>query len=1015
MSRIITACVSLLFFWGCTSEYSTTTAEPDFSEYLSLSLEERQSPEHATGGFEVADDLAVELFAAEPMVVNPTNLAIDERGRVWVCESYNYAVPEKEQKEEGGRIIILEDTDGDGKADERTVFYQGKDVHLALGISIFGNRVFVARSPNLLVFTDEDGDDVPDRKEKLFTGMGHPGDHSAHAVVFGPDGRFYFNYGNAGHAVLSASGDTIRDRSGHLVRSVGNPFHGGMVFRFDRDGSNFEVLGHNFRNNYEVAIDAFGTLWQSDNDDDGNKGVRINYVMEYGNYGYLDENTGAHWTRPRTGMHEEIPYRHWHQNDPGVVPNLLHTGAGSPAGILVYEGDLLPEALQGQVIHADAGPSVVRAYPATKDKAGYRASTYNIVQSHKDQWFRPVDVAVAPDGSLFIADWYDPIVGGGAAGDHERGRIFRVAPPGKKYRLPKLDLSSLANQLKGLDNANEAVRYKSWMALHQAGEDAEPLLQSWWKDGSVRQRARALWLLGQLPARSYLAEAARDEEELIRIVAIRLARQLEVSLPAFLTQFTSDPSPAVRREVAIALRYENGPEAAKIWSELARHYDGEDRWYLEALGIGAEMHWEEFFKQWQTDSNTTRDSKPGRDIIWRARARAAIPLLSRLIADPATTEKDRLRYFRAFDFHQHESKNEALLSLLDLDHPAKEVIRDLALQHIEADRITMTPALRQAIEQTLTKTAGTWQYVDLIAKFNLAAQKSKDLLEMALQAQENEAGSYAARLLTEAEGFDGLGFIRQHILKQEEDGPALLHAMETIGRDGPLRLMQDIIWNDALGLDLRRAAVLAMGKSWYGEDILLETVKDSRFPKALEPAAASVLFSVYRTSIHQEAANYLTKPETSEQRELPPIRVLVATDGNPERGRELFGINCQSCHKIQGEGIDFGPDLSYIGDKLSREGLYRAIIYPDEGVNFGYHTCQLTLRSGDVTVGLLTSETDTQIDLKLVGGEVRSYPKSEIAEKEMLPNSLMTNLSLAMSQEELIDLVAYLVTLRESI
>ena len=420
----------------CSHDSPPPVTERDFSSYLALSLEERQSPQHATGGFQVAEGVDINLFAAEPLVVNPTNLAIDEKGRVWVCESYNYAVPAEQQQEPGGRIVILEDTDGDGVANSRKVYYQGDDVNIALGISVFGNQVYIARSPDLLVFTDENGDDLPDRKEKLFTGMGHPGDHSAHAVVFGPDGRFYFNYGNAGHAVLAPNGDTIRDLSGHLVRSVGQPYHGGMVFRFDRDQKNFEVLGHNFRNNYEVAIDAFGTLWQSDNDDDGNKGVRINYVMEYGNYGYLDETTGAHWARPRTGMHAEIPYRHWHQNDPGVIPNMLHTGAGSPAGITVYEGDLLPEIFHGQIIHADAGPSVVRAYHRFPDGAGYRASTENIVQSIKDQWFRPVDVAVAPDGSLFIADWYDPIVGGGAAGDHEKGRIFRVAPPGAPYQIP---------------------------------------------------------------------------------------------------------------------------------------------------------------------------------------------------------------------------------------------------------------------------------------------------------------------------------------------------------------------------------------------------------------------------------------------------------------------------------------------------------------------------------------------------------------------------------------------------
>ncbi|MFM9196891.1 MAG: dehydrogenase, partial [Planctomycetia bacterium] len=113
------------------------------------------------------------------------------------------------------------------------------------------------------------------------------------------------------------------------------PYRQGMVFRCKPDGSDFEVLGHNFRNNYEVAVDSFGTLWQSDNDDDGNKGVRINWVMEYGNYGYVDELTGAGWRAPRTNLEAEVPQQHWHLNDPGVVPNLLMTGGGSPCGLCV--------------------------------------------------------------------------------------------------------------------------------------------------------------------------------------------------------------------------------------------------------------------------------------------------------------------------------------------------------------------------------------------------------------------------------------------------------------------------------------------------------------------------------------------------------------------------------------------------------------------------------------------------------------------------------------------------------
>ena len=269
-----------------------------------------------------------------------------------------------------------------------------------------------------------------------------------------------------------------------------------MAFRCDMDGSNVETLGWNFRNNWELCVDSFGTVWQSDNDDDGNKAVRINFVMEFGNYGFRDEFTGKGWRDKRTNIEKEVPLRHWHLNDPGVVPNLLQTGQGSPTGIIVYEGSMLPAGFQNQVIHCDAGPNVTRAYPVKTDGAGYSSEMVNILYGARDKWFRPSDVCVAPDGSLFVADWYDPGVGGHGMRDLDGGRIFRVATPGSKYSVPKIDLSTADGAAKALTNPNGEVRYLAWNALHEMGAKAVPALEALWKGDNSRHRARALWVLG---------------------------------------------------------------------------------------------------------------------------------------------------------------------------------------------------------------------------------------------------------------------------------------------------------------------------------------------------------------------------------------------------------------------------------------------------------------------------------------------------------------------------------------
>ena len=555
-------------------------------------------PANAVANLDIHPELQATLFAHEDVVkppakvdhdrgglTNPTNLDIDHRGRVWVCDVMNYR-GNNGKRPKGDRILIYEDTDGDGVADKMTVFYQGRDIDSAMGICVLGNKVIVSASPNVLVFTFDDNDKIT-KKEVLFTKTGiAQHDHTAHSFVFGPDGKLYWNFGNEGHAVHDKNGKPVVDLAGNTVNDQGKPYRQGMVFRCDMDGANFEVLGHNFRNNYEVAVDSFGTLWQSDNDDDGNRGVRINYVMEYGNFGYVDEMTGAGWQAKRTNMETSIPLRHWHLNDPGVVPNLLQTYAGSPTGICVYEGTLLPKVFHNQIIHCDALPSVVRAYPVTPDGAGYKASIVNILDGNKkNNWFRPADVCVAPDGSIFVTDWYDPGVGGHQQRDSDRGRIFRVAPPGVKYTIPKVDLTTLEGCTEALKCPNLATRYIAWTKLHKAGTKAEPALLKAWEvqvsradpasasrqSNDSRYRARLLWLLGAIEAKGqhYVDVAIADKDADIRITGVRMARELKLDMIPIVRKLVQDESPAVRRDCAIALRQNKSTEAPELWSRLA--------------------------------------------------------------------------------------------------------------------------------------------------------------------------------------------------------------------------------------------------------------------------------------------------------------------------------------------------------------------------------------------------------------------------------------------------------------
>ncbi|MHA6246358.1 PVC-type heme-binding CxxCH protein [Pontibacter sp. CAU 1760] len=987
--------------------------------YSQLTEEQKRLPENAVLGLEAAEGLEVKLFASEPMMGNPTNIDVDAKGRVWVCEAYNYRNelnPNNPQREAGDRILILEDLNDDGHADTAKVFYQGRDIDAALGVAVLGNKVIVSSSPNVFLLTDTDGDDVADKKEVLYSGLGGvQHDHAIHSFSFGPDGKLYFNFGNEGRQILDRNGKPVVDKDGKQVNNSGQPYRQGMVFRVNPDGSDFEVLAHNFRNNYEAAVDSYGTLWQSDNDDDGNQGVRINYVMEYGNYGYTDEMTGAGWRSRRTNMEKEVPLQHWHQNDPGSIPNLLQTGAGSPTGMVVYEGNLLPEVYRNQMIHTDAGPNTVRAYPVTPDGAGYKAEIVPLVEGVRDQWFRPSDLSVAPDGSIYVSDWYDPGVGGHQMADINRGRIFRIAPPQTPYHTPKLDLTSPQSAVVALQSPNLATRYLAWEQLHNWGAKAEPALLTLWESDTDRMRARALWLLAKIKGRQdkYIRLALKDKNPDIRITGLRIARQEAANTIPYIRQLVKDPDPQVRREAAIALRHNTAAEAPALWAALAQQYDGNDRWYLEALGIGADGQWDKFFTAYQAEAGKELNSPASRQIVWRARTGLALPYLARHITAEETPAADRAKYFRAFDFVQDPAKEKTLLGLLDATGPNQAEIAKLTLNHIGPESLAKSPKAKAVLNRTLAALEGTQEFVDLVQRYKLKNQNPA-LLRLALARPDSSLGVEAAKLLLNN---GGTALIKQTITgKNEQQALRMLQALSRIGNNESMGLLEEVMLNKSEGMAVRKAAVKALGTGWSGEERLMQVVKGGKLPKALEPAASAALAGAMRTAIRDEALKYLKAVNATEGKALPPISELAMRSGDVLKGRQMFQQSCSVCHQVGNDGANFGPALTQIGSKLTKDALYVSILHPDAGISFGYEGYVLKLKDGSEVAGIISSETESEVELVSPGGMKNRYERANVVAKTQMEHSIMpANLQQGMSEQELVDLVEYLYTLKKPV
>ncbi len=1011
----------------------------------------------AVKGLDVAEGLEATLFASEdskPAMLNPTSIDIDHLGRVWVCEVVNYRHRNGERKE-GDRILILEDTDGDGVSDKQTVFHQGKDVDSAHGICVLptpsgkGTKIIVSANDNVFFLHDDDGDLKSDRKELLFTGIGGTQhDHGIHAFHFGPDGKLYFNFGNSGKQIKDKDGKPIIDLAGNEVNDSKSHYQEGMVFRCNMDGSEFETLGWNFRNNWEIAVDSFGSLWQSDNDDDGNKGVRINFVMEFGNYGYKDELTRAGWQSPRTNLETEIPLRHWHLNDPGVVPNLLQTGAGSPTGIIVYEGDLLGETFRNQVIHCDAGPNVVRAYPVKKSGAGYTAETVNVLTGARDNWFRPSDVSVAPDGSLIVADWYDPGVGGHRMGDADKGRLFRVAPPKTPYKFPKVDVSTVEGMIAAFQSPNEATRYLAWTAMYALArptptrEASGPLsqLSKLVKDNTnPRLQARALWLgykmsLNSKWLRDVLEMPNTDPD--FRIAALRVARQAgDGILFVLLEKLVDDPSPDVRRQCAITLRRTNPsvpalkPKKAELWAKLAMQHDGKDRWYLEALGIGAGNDWDLCLDAYMTLASQQQTPPPGMlDILWRSRAKKTPELLAKVASDSAISKDDAPRYLRAFDFlPASQAKDDALVQLAfgsSGDEQKVALVSAEALNRLKGFDVSKNDAQKAALNRVLDSLKGQPQFLTLVEKFNVT-DRYPDLLALAQAKPDDQVGMDAVRVLL-AKGAsallkDALGGSEGVTGGQGDKVRAALgtaRALSNTGDAGASDLLLAVVQDEKRPAEVRRAAIRGAALTQNGAQTLLKMAQAKSLDESFTPALSSALIATRFPNVRDAALKIYPPPAGKDSKPLPPLTELAKLKGNAANGSKLFAAattaKCNTCHVVNNQGKEVGPNLSEIGSKLSRQAMWESIVFPSAGISHNYESYVLETKSGTNANGLKISEDAESITLRGADALNRVFKKSEIEEIKKQTISLMpADLAKTISIEEMSDIVEYLATLKK--
>ena len=218
--------------------------------------------------------------------------------------------------------------------------------------------------------------------------------------------------------------------------------------------------------------------------------------------------------------------------------------------------------------------------------------------------------------------------------------------------------------------------------------------------------------------------------------------------------------------------------------------------------------------------------------------------------------------------------------------------------------------------------------------------------------------------------------------------------------------------------DVRKRAVQALAKTRAGTTTLLELARAKKLPEDLRPIASSELNVVRWDPLRAQAAELVPLTRSENTHVLPPIAELVKLSGDSQKGAAVFRrdtVGCFKCHLINGEGTDFGPNLSEIGTKLAKPAIYESILDPSAGIAFGYEAWQIDLKNGDDALGLIVSETADELALKTVGGIVTRYKKADITSRTKQKMSIMpTGFEQTMSSDDLVNLVEYLASLKKA-
>jgi len=968
----------------------------------------RLTPPEAAAGFRVPEGFAVGVFAAEPDVMNPIAVTWDTRGRLWVAENFTYA--ERTKQFEPGlrdRVLILSDTDGDGRLDGRRVF--SDDLQRLTGIEVGLGGVWLMCPPRLLFVADRDGDDTPDGPpETVLEGFTVPAENHhnfANGLRFGPDGWLY------GRCGASAPG-TIQRADVPTAYQV--PLRGG-IWRYHPRTRQFEAVCHGTTNPWGHDWDAHG------------EGFFINTVN-----GHLwHVIPGGHFARPHTLAASPLVYSpidthadHWHW-DTGKTWMDSRSASGehdrrggghAHIGMTIYGGRQWPDAYRGRLFTLNQHGRRLNVERLEREGSGYVGRHEPDMLHASDPWLVGIEVTYGPDGSVYLVDWSDT----GECHDHtgvhrNSGRIYRVTygrpgavpPP----NLPRLDAAAVAHLLAEPDEWLARAARRELCDRAARGLDVEPAIRPLTDalataDAAVL-RLRAMWTLHALGrlSREAIDRALGDDDEHVRTWGVRLltddlpldtatgvaradATPLDTGrLAPLLTRAAEDPSGLVRLALASTLQRLPPVDRPRLAAALLAHGEDAHDHNLPALIWFGLMPLAE-----QDPAALITLALEGRfpDVrIWTGRrvgelAAKRPDLLARLIGEgtsrPPAAQADLVRGLAAGLAGQRRVAKpagwEAFVASVDPQAGVEATLRGLSVvfgdglaldevRRLALDGDTELPVRRQALESLIEARPADLRSVceqSLGVRFLNATALAGLTLFDDPQIGRRLAGAYKSF--------------------HPVDRPAVIEALASRPSFAPALL-----------------GMLAKGTIARGDLTAAQARQIRSFGDPVLSARLAELWGEQRDTPadRREAIAHLKAVLTTARLEA----------ASPARGRAVYARQCGGCHRLFGAGGEVGPDLTG-ANRGNLDYLLSNIVDPSAVVTRDFLVTRIVLADGRVLVGIVSGENEATLRVQTAQA-VLTIPRADVEIREPTQVSLMPDgLLQPLQEQEIVDLIRYL-------